>query len=272
MPVDSFPVLAWQTEVTGLRNVPNVTGLPLERAQAALTAAGFVPGDVRHDFHRTLPAGCVIHAEPHSVLPFGATVGLVASSGQAYDWAANPGDGTLANPYQIGTAGQLESLADHSELWDKHFVLTADLDLTGRVYTTALISPGTWTTTGFSGTAFTGSFDGQGHAIRSLFIETENRGYAGLFGVIGDTGQVSNLSLPDAVVKTPSTSGTATRSGAVTAYFGVLAGGNYGQIASCSATGIVMSRYTDDGFVGVNRGSVTDCSVDVVVTGSTAAR
>jgi hypothetical protein len=272
MPIDSPPVLVWQTEVTGLQRIPDVTGLPLDRAKSSLATAGFVPGDISYDFWRALPAGYAIHAEPHSVAPDGVTIDLVASLGGAYDWTANPGEGSAANPYQIGTAGQLGSLADHSELWDKHFVLTADLDLTGRVYATALISPGTKITTGFSGTAFMGSFDGQGHAIRNLFIETENRGYVGLFGMIGSTGQVSNLGLLDAVVKTPSNSGTATRSGAVTAYFGVLAGCNYGEIAGCSATGIVMSQYTDGGLVGINLGSMKDCHSDVIVTGTTSIR
>jgi len=274
MPVDSFPVLAWQTEVTGLRNVPNVTGLPLEQAQAALTAAGFVPGDVRYDFHRTLPAGCVIHAEPHSVLPVGATVALVASSGEAYDWADNPGDGSAADPYQIATAGQLESLTDHPELWDRHFVLTADVDLTGRTYQAALIAPGTHSTTaGFQGTPFAGSLDGQGHAIRNLFIQAGGQGYAGLFGMIGKTGRVEQLGLLDAIVKTPPSSGTATRSGSVTSYLGVLAGGNEGAIADCSAVGgLVIGVSSGDGLVGVNRGTVTDCSADVVVTGSTTGR
>ena len=54
---------------------------------------------------------------------------------------------------------------------------------------------------------------------------------------------------------------------------GVLAGGNEGAIADCSAVGgIVIASSSGDGLVGINRGTVTDCSVDVVVTGSTAGR
>lgn len=270
MPADSFPVLAWQTEVTGLRRVPDVSGLPLERARTSLIAAGFVPGDVSYDFHRTLPGGYVVHAEPHSVAPLGSTIDLVAGSDQGYAWTTNPGDGSEANPYQIQTAGQLESLADHSELWDEHFVLTADVDLAGRTYTTALISPGTHDpTAGFLGTVFAGSFDGQGHVIRNLFIQTEYRGYVGLFGMIGETGRVSRLHLLDAIVRIPSTGGTPTRRGggaAVVAYFGVLAGCNYGTISDCSATGVVMSQNTDRGLVGINLGSMTECYADVAIT------
>lgn len=274
LPADSFPVLVWQTEVTGLRRVPNVTGLPLDRARSVLAAAGFVLGDVIYDFHRSLPAGCAIHAEPASVAPLGTSIDLVAGSGQTYDWTDNPGDGSAAEPYQIATAGQLESLADYPELWDRHFVLTADVDLAGRTYQAALIAPGTHSTTaGFQGTPFTGSLNGQGHVIRNLFIQADGRGYAGLYGMIGKTGRIERLHLLDAIVKTSSSSGTATRSGSVTSYLGVLAGGNEGAIVDCSAVGgVVIASSSGDGFVGINRGSVTDCSVDVVVTGSTAGR
>lgn len=270
LPADSFPVLVWQTEVTGLRRVPNVTGLPLDRARSVLAAAGFVLGDVIYDFHRSLPAGCVIHAEPHSVLPLGATIDLVAGSGQTYDWTDNPGDGTEANPYQIATAGQLESLIDRPELRDRHFVLTADVDLAGRRYLAALIAPGTYDTTlGFDGTAFTGTFDGQGHTIRNLFIQVDGRDYTGLFGVVGTEGRIRRLKLLDAIVRTPPTSGSPTRSGANTAYMGVLAGLNYGTIADCSAAnGLVIGSTSGDGFVCVDHGSITDCHADVVVVSS----
>ena len=99
MPEDAYPVLAWQTEVTGLHAIPDVSGLPLDEARAALTAAGFVAGDISYDFHRSIPSGYVIRADPYSVAPAGATIGLVLSSGGTYEWTENPGDGTVDNPY-----------------------------------------------------------------------------------------------------------------------------------------------------------------------------
>lgn len=270
MPAESFPVLVWQAEVTGVQRVPDVAGLPLERAKASLASAGFVPGDVSYDFQRDLPAGFAIHAEPYSVAPTGSTIDLVASSGKAYDWAANSGDGTEVNPYEIGTPGQLESLADRPELWDKHFVLTADVDLAGRTYQAALIASGRHDfASGFQGTPFTGSLDGQGHAIRNLFVQAGDRDYAGLFGMVGKDGRIDRLHLQDATLRTPPAAGTATRGSASTTYFGVLAGCNEGTIADCSAIGgIVIARTDSDGLVGVNRGTMTDCHADVVVTSS----
>jgi len=270
MPTDSFPVLVWQAEITGLRRVPDVTGLPLERAKATLSAAGFVPGDVSYDFHCTLLIDYVVRAEPYSVAPLGATIDLIASSGKTYEWTTNPGDGTESNPYEIDTPGQLESLTNHPELWDKHFVLTADMDIAGRTYQEALIAPGRHdATAGFQGTPFTGSLDGQGYAIRNLFIQADDRDYAGLFGMAGKNGRIDRLHLQDATLRTPPAAGTPTRGSASTTYFGVLAGCNEGTIADCSATGgIVIARTDSDGLVGVNRGTMTDCHVDVVVTSS----
>jgi hypothetical protein len=271
MPADGFPVLAWQTEFTGLLRVPYVAGLSLEQAQAALTAAGLVPGDVKYDFSQSMPKDSVIRPAADAIVAPGETIGLVLSSGLAYDWADNPGHGTEANPYQIQSAGQLESLSAHSELWDKHFVLTADVDMAGRTYSTALIAFGTeeWIT-GFQGTPFTGTFDGQDHTIYSLVIQaTSYQQHLGLFGTVEETARISRLHLVSASVGLPATGSPMRRSPAT--YVGILAGSNHGVITDCSVADSILAGFTSgDGLVGINRGSVVDCQADVVVVGSTS--
>jgi hypothetical protein len=64
LPADAYPILAWQTDITGLRAVPDVQGLSLDNARAALTAAGFAVGKIGYDFSRATPAGNVICASP----------------------------------------------------------------------------------------------------------------------------------------------------------------------------------------------------------------
>ena len=132
-----------------------------------LIAAGFVPGRVNYDFCRVLPGGCVIHADPHFVAPAASCVGLVVKSEGTYDWAQNPGEGTAANPYEVQTPGQLESLTEHPEFWDKCFVLTADLDMAGRAYPTPLIAPDVNNAADYQGTSFTGTFSGRGYRLRT---------------------------------------------------------------------------------------------------------
>lgn len=273
MPADSPPVLAWQTEITGLKLVPDVSGLPVDRARAMLVSAGFVPGTLSYDFHRSYPADFAIHADPATVALVGGVIGLVLSAGTSYDWADNPGSGTEADPYQIQTAGQLESLGDHPELWDRHFVLTAELDMVGRVYLTPLIAPHTGRMADdFQGTVFTGVLDGQGHTICNLMILAESSEYVGLFGMVGQAGVVRSLHLREAVVRTPS-SGTPTRS-SFTSTVGVLAGRNEGTFADCSVVaGILIGRNRNDGLVGANQGSIVNCLADItIVSISTSVR
>jgi hypothetical protein len=257
MPANAYPVLAWQTDVTGLRGVPDVAGLSLDEARAALAVAGFVVGNISYDLDRTIPSGHVIRAVPYPLASAGAGIGLVVSSGGTYDWSGNPGNGTAANPYQIRTAGQLESMIDHPELWDKHFVLSADVDMTGRTYSKALIAPDVDDTRGggFQGTPFSGTFNGQGHVIRNLTIRPAGvaHDYVGLFGMIAPGGRIDNLNVLEADIA----GGTGSNS-----YVGVLAGYNTGTVTDCSATGVVHNG-RGDGLVGFNAGSLINCHADV---------
>jgi hypothetical protein len=90
------------------------------------------------------------------------------------------GSGTAQDPYQIATAADLILLGESPEDYDKHFILTADIDLDpnlpGRkVFDKAVIAPAK--TKYFEGTSFTGVFDGNGHTISHLTIAGE--GYLG---------------------------------------------------------------------------------------------
>ncbi|MBN1362497.1 MAG: PASTA domain-containing protein [Sedimentisphaerales bacterium] len=256
MPKTAYPVLAWQVGATGLEPVPDISGLSLADAVEVLEAAGFVAGEVRYDFHRTILAGYVIHADPYWIAAPGAVIDLVVSIEGEYDWADNPGDGTAAHPYQIATAGQLESLGDHPELWTRQFVLTADIDLVGRTYPTALIAPDAdRSKSGFQGPSFNGTLDGQGHAIDNLTIHHVDTRYdfVGLFGMIGASGRVENLKLMDADVEGGSGSSSSV---------GLLAGTNAGTVEDCSASGVVRGG-KGDGLVGANTGALIDCRSDV---------
>lgn len=258
MPQNAYPVLAWQADLTGLHRLPDVAGLTIEKAQAALTDAGFVPGEVSYDFDSAVSADYILHTEPFALALAGATVNLIASSGSTCNWAENPGDGTPENPYQIATAGQLDVLAADSTLWDKDFVLTADLDLAGRTYTAAVIAPDcNLATEGFQGVAFSGTLDGQGHAIRNLVIVPFMRMQhecVGLFGMVAESGRISNLHVLGADVS---------NGGNTEVTVGVLVGCNAGTVEECSATGI-LSGGCGSGIIGSNSGTWADCTADLI--------
>jgi len=256
MPAGGAPILSWETAATGLRAVPTVGALPVEVAVTALIKAGFVPGTVTYEFDAYTPDGCVIYPNPMSWARPGAIVDLVVNSDGLYDWQTNPGKGTTAAPYEIQTPAHLGSLAAHPELWNKYFVLTADLDMRGRTYAKALIAPDTDDSkTGFQGTAFSGVLDAKGFAIRNLTIcpFDGTHDYVGLFGMIAKNGRIYNLDVLDADVE-----GGSGPSSCV----GILAGYNAGKIFGCSVTGVIRGGQ-GDGLVGSNKGSLSGCHADV---------
>ena len=198
------------------------------------------------------------------------------------------GTGAPDDPYQIGTAEDLNDISNHIEDFNKCFVLTADIDLSTRTYSTAVIAPdineANWA---FDGTAFTGVFDGNDHRIIGLTIDTSggNADFLGLFGDIGPGAEVKNLGLENVTVAAGDDSwyvgglvgwkggiiSNCYSTGTVTGgrYLGGLAGDNDGSISNCYSTGVVAGYVAVGGLVGRNYGiiSISDCYSTGVVAG-----
>jgi hypothetical protein len=112
------------------------------------------------------------------------------------------GTGEPNDPYRIATAEDLILLGESPEDYDKHFILTADIDLDpnlpGRkVFDRAMIAP---IPAGEGGTAFVGVFDGNGHTIAHLTCAVTEASYASLFGHVGthhEPGHVRNLTVAE---------------------------------------------------------------------------
>jgi len=262
MPKGDSPVLSWQIDLTSLPVIPNVRGVTQEQAEATIKAAGFALGATEYSYDKTLPIGVVICTDPLSYAPVGSEVKIIVNT--VYDWTTNLGDGTEGSPYQIENAGQLESLGDNPPLWDKCFVLNCDVDMAGRVYSTALIAP----YVNSQSTAFTGRFSGAGHAILNLSITISSRtatSYLGLFGRIGPTGQIDGLVLKDVDIASSSNYSN---------YVGALAGYNAGTVVECSATGDITAGCTCvNGLVGCNDGTMINCQwSDVTVARNCGTR
>jgi hypothetical protein len=212
--------------------------------------------------------------DPNWVLDAGRDYPRLAWEGTAGNTIPEPdidwleGSGTLDEPYRVETAEQLILLGKASILWDRHFVLGADIDLDpnlpGRnVFVQAVIR------------VFTGVFDGNGHTISHLTITGAS--YLGLFGRLGSGAQVTSLGIVDVnIVGLGSWVGglvsenygriaTSYSSGSVSAsaYVGGLVGWNYGRIATSYSSGSVSASayvggtgYDVGGLVGWNSGSV----------------
>ncbi len=177
------------------------------------------------------------------------------------------GSGTADDPYQIATAEDLIALGESPEDYDKHFILTADIDLDpnlpGRkVFDRAVIAPDTDIEEGFQGPYFKGVFNGDGHEISHMTITGDS--YLGLFGhswQLDSDAIISNL-----VLEAVDVNGTGE-------YIGGLMGYNEGSISNSYSTGVVTGNEYVGGLVGCNgmrgdRGHVSNSYSTAKVTGN----
>jgi hypothetical protein len=219
------------------------------------------------------------HCERRAAISFRGivTVGLflltiVSTAAAKY----SGGSGAAQDPYQIATAADLIALGETPEDYDKHFILTADIDLDpnlpGRkIFDKAVIAPDTDPAYGLQGTSFTGVFDGKGHTIMNLKVRGGN--YLGLFGQARLGAKISNLGLElvdingvgDYVgglvghIGSRSSSVAASYSTGVVSgerYIGGLVGGNFGSITTSLSACSVSGRVVGGGLVGENYGSI----------------
>lgn len=144
------------------------------------------------------------------------------------------GTGEPNSPYRIETPNDLNDIGNHVEDFNDCFVLVNDINMAGYTYTTALIAPDTNSDGyGFQGTAFTGIFDGNDCIIINFTVDTAGAGNwcLGLFGQIGQTGQVKNLGMK----------GVNITGGDNSWWLGGLCGVNSGRIRNCYSTACVSA-------------------------------
>jgi hypothetical protein len=167
------------------------------------------------------------------------------------------GTGEPNDPYKIASAADLIALGNEPNDYDKHFILTVNIDLAGYVFDKAVIAPDTDPNTewDFEGMPFIGVFDGNGHTISHLTINYG--GYLGLFGYLAAGAEVRNLGVVN--VNIAGSSG----------YIGSLTGYNSGTLTRCYCTGTVSGGGYVGGLVGFNSlGVIADCYSNSVAIGS----
>jgi len=204
------------------------------------------------------------------------------------------GTGNELDPYQISTLQDLLDLGDHAGDYDKCFVLTTDIDLSGTNFTKAIIAPDLDdSTTSFRGQEFSGCFDGGGYTISNLVINTDagTRHYLGLFGYLtGTSGTIKNLSLKNASITSGSSSmymggvcgynsfSTITNCNSTayittenySSYAGGICGANhYGKIVCCTSSSNVDGYNYTGSLCGINYGEINLCYAEGTVSGNT---
>ena len=150
------------------------------------------------------------------------------------------------NTYNVTSEEGLRAMAElvNGGETDINITLAKDITLTE-----------VWTPIGNHSNQYTGTFDGNDHAISGLTIDQSGTRYVGLIGYIGLGGTVKNLKLTNVNV-----------SGYMSV--GAVAGWSYGTISGCSVSGIIKGGQSVGGVVGNANGNVTDCSVEGMVIGT----
>ena len=180
------------------------------------------------------------------------------------DWADGGGESGAAELgyiYDSNTKTYTVYNADGLLAWNEaaqkdrsiNCTLTADIDLTGKV----------WTPIGTDyDNAYTGTFDGGGHTITGLTVTTNDQ-YAGLFGYLGKfgnaAGTVKNVVMEGIQITCNRRLGSAG---------GVAGFSRGGTIENCSVSGSVSGTMRAGGVVGVQwEASITGCSSSATVKG-----
>lgn len=101
-----------------------------------------------------------------------------------------------------------------------------------------------WTPIGNPSSPFKGTFDGQGHIVKGVKVDSED--YAGLFGILYDAGTIRNVGVVESDISGANAGG--------------IVGGSSGTIQSCYYTGTVERSLVAGGIVGnYKNGTVTNC-------------
>jgi hypothetical protein len=172
------------------------------------------------------------------------------------------GTGEPNTPFEIWSAEQLLSIGYSPGDFNDHFVLMADIDLSGT-------DPNLFVPIGTTQWPFAGLFDGNGHTISNLVCSLEGQSCVGLFGYIDlrsyssvdrsryyiTPGAVKNLHLTNVVI----------RGGNCT---GALVGTNWGYISASTITGAVAGLNRVGGLIGENKRELNDCHYSGTVDGN----
>lgn len=173
----------------------------------------------------------------------------------ADNWYKKEGAGTADMPYELGNAVELAYFAklvnEGNPFNEKYIQLTKNIALNAQDVPTADGEPTLWTPIGTyvsrkDNKPFSGTFDGNGHAITGLYINNAAQ-YQGLFGNISTGGVVKNLAVAGRVIATGQNN-----------VGGIVARLSGGTVQNCGFYGAVTAGTSNAGGV-VGQGSATNC-------------
>ena len=177
--------------------------------------------------------------------------------GESYTEPAKNGQGV----YLISSPDELMWVDKNAKMTDSAKLLadiTINEDVSGSDATSQKYK---WTPLGTDSSKYTGTFDGNGHTISGLYINS-TAANTGMFGRIGSSAVVKNLTLADSVIRS-----TKNYTGAITGYIDDAA-----SVTNChtkNSVQITAAKYTG-GITGYqdDTSTLTRCSNAAEVTGA----
>ncbi|MBI9019293.1 MAG: hypothetical protein JEZ07_18730 [Phycisphaerae bacterium] len=162
------------------------------------------------------------------------------------------GNGVSIAPYRITTINDLIILGQRTVDYNKCFILTSDIDLSGYSFVKPVIA---------SDTPFSGNFNGNGHTISNLTINGNDKDGVGLFGCTASNAVICYLGLENVNVTGKNNVG------------GLVGGNDNSTIYASYAKGFVTGSVDHvGGLVGSNSyGIINDSYASVAVSGGGAA-
>ncbi len=183
------------------------------------------------------------------------------------------GDGSESDPFELCSVQQFNAIGDDVEYMDAHFEMSADIDFGGEALTPV----------GSADEPFRGSFDGGGHALRQILLESPEAVPLGIFVALGEQGIIEDVVVSEVTIGGTDKVGalvgfnegairgcdiSATVSGDT--YVGGVVGENSGELEECAVSGSLEGQYRVGGLVGSNEedGVISDSVSDVEVKGA----
>ncbi|HIH95609.1 TPA: hypothetical protein HA338_16920, partial [Methanosarcina acetivorans] len=190
-----------------------------------------------------------------------------------YESAFEGGNGTEESPYRITTAEQLDRVRYYL---DKHFVLIADIDLSGYENWTPIgtFDENIFENDGHSDIAFSGTFDGNGHTVSNLTATHQDLVGVGLFSVASSDAVIKNLTVENAsvtgymsaagiiglncgLVENLALKGENAISG-INCIGGIIGGHGFGSVKNCTVEDVTINVLGDNDF---SSGRIIQCDV-----------
>ncbi|GEM_PF-5385007 len=161
----------------------------------------------------------------------------------------------------ISSIEELQNIGNHPDYpLDGEYVLTQDIDASDTInwnvravslpYDTGMVNYNIWEgfkPIGMFISPFTGKFNGNGHKVINLYVNHLGALEVGLFGFVGEGGEIRNLGIENCHVVGDSYTG------------GLVGVNNYGTVSNCYSTGSVKARGQIGGLVGWNLGMMNRC-------------